>query len=205
MNCSSFETLLSDYMDDALDPRVRAAIDQHLAGCSACSSMLAEVGSLRDQLLDFPSIEPTEELLETVIEKTSGRFRVRSIWADFIAPTLRPFKTQRFAFATLMMFVFLSLVANVIGPDFSAMSFSDMSPSALIERADRFSNQLYRKWMQVNGAKTRLVGEVWRLKEDLYGRLDYHLINMLLRSVQESAQQDASKEKSDKQTQEKQK
>ena len=130
---------------------------------------------------------------------------MRSIWADFIAPTLRPFKTQRFAFATLIMFVFLSLVANVIGPDFSALSFSDMSPSALVERADRFSNQIYRKWMQVKAVKSELSGEVWRLKEDLYGRLDYHLINMLLRSFQQSVQQQESKETSNKQTQEKQK
>ena len=205
MNCSSFETLLSDYLEDALDPRVRAAIDQHLAGCQACASMLSQVSAVRAQLLEFPNIEPSERLLETVIERTSGRFRVRSIWADFIAPTLRPFKTQRFAFATLIMFVFLSLVANVIGPDFSALSFSDMSPSALVERADRFSNQIYRKWMQVKAVKSELSGEVWRLKEDLYGRLDYHLINMLLRSFEQSVQKQQPKETSNKQTPEKQK
>jgi len=205
MNCSSFETLLSDYMDDALDPRVKAAIDQHLAGCQACASILSEVSALRTQLLEFPNIEPSEQLLETVIERTSERFRVRTIWAEFIALTLRPFKTQRFAFATLIMFVFLSLVANVIGPDFSALSFSDMSPSALVERADRFSNQIYRKWMQVKAVKSELSGEVWRLKEDLYGRLDYHLINMLLRSFEQSVQKQQPKETSNKQTPEKQK
>jgi len=93
------------------------------------------------------------------------------------------------------MFVFLSLVANVIGPDFSAFSFSDIRPSALVEQADRFSSQVQKKWVQIRNMQARMVGEIWRLKEDLYGRLDYHLINMLLRSYQHSIEeQEAGKE-----------
>lgn len=189
MNCSRFETLLSDYVDETLDPRVRSALEQHLEICSGCAALVEEVQSIRSQLADFPVVEPSRQLIESIIEKTTGRFRVRSLWDDFILPTLRPFLTQRFAFATLIMFVFLSLVANVIGPDFSAFSFSDFRPSALVERADRFSSQLQKKWFQVRNTQSRIVGEVWRLKEDLYGRLDYHLINMLFRSYQQSVEE----------------
>jgi len=155
--------------------------------------LVQEVQSVRSQLADFPPIEPSEELIEAIIEKTSGRFHVRSIWAEVIAPTLRPFLTQRFAFATLIMFVFLLLVGNVIGPDFSAFSFSDFRPSALVEQADRFSSQVQKKWGQIRNTESRLVGEVWRLKEDLYGRLDYHLINMLVRSYQHSIEEQGAR------------
>lgn len=193
MNCSRFETLLSDYVEGTLDPRVRAALEQHRGMCPDCSALVEEVQSIRSQLADFPELEPSEELIEAIIEKTTGRFRVRSLWGDFIVPTLRPFLTQRFAFATLIMFVFLSLVANVIGPDFSALSFSDLRPSALVEHADRFSNQVQKAWFEVRNTQSRVIGEVWRLKEDLYGRLDYHLINMLLRSYQQSVEEQGAK------------
>jgi anti-sigma factor RsiW len=194
MNCSRFETLLSEYVDGTLDPRVRAALEQHLRICPDCTSLVREVQSIRSQLADFPAVEPSEQLIEAIIEKTSGRFRVRSLWEDLIVPTLRPFLTQRFAFATLIMFVFLSLVANVIGPDFSAFSFSDLRPSTLVEQADRASSQVQKTWFQIRNTQSRLVGELWRLKEDVYGRLDYHLINMLFRSYQQSVEEQGAKQ-----------
>ncbi len=193
MNCARFETLLSEYVDGTLDPRVHAALEQHREICSACTSLVQEVQSIRAQLADFPSVEPSGQLIEAIIEKTTGRFRVRSLWDDLIVPTLRPFLTQRFAFATLIMFVFLSLVANVIGPDFSAFSFSDFRPSALVEQADRFSSQVQKTWFQIRNAQSRVVGELWSLKEDLYGRLDYHLINMLVHSYQQSVEKQGAK------------
>jgi len=60
MNCSSFETLLSDYVDGTLDPRVRSALEQHLEICSDCTSLVEEVQSIRSQLADFPALEPSE-------------------------------------------------------------------------------------------------------------------------------------------------
>ncbi|RPJ62251.1 MAG: hypothetical protein EHM23_03970 [Acidobacteria bacterium] len=193
MNCARFETLLSDYIDKTLDPRVSEALEQHLRVCSGCTALVEEVQSIRSQLADFPTLEPSEQLIEAIIEKTTGRFRVRSLWVDLIVPTLRPFLTQRFAFATAIMFLLLLLIGNVIGPDFSALSFSDFRPSALVERADRFSGQVQKTWFQIRNTQSRIVGEVWRLKEDLYGRLDYHLINMLFRSYQQSVDEQGAK------------
>ncbi|HXK59894.1 MAG TPA: zf-HC2 domain-containing protein, partial [Acidobacteriota bacterium] len=64
MNCSRFETLLSDYLEEALDSRVRAALDLHLQVCPDCSSLVDAVRSVRSQLAELPQIEPTEELIE---------------------------------------------------------------------------------------------------------------------------------------------
>jgi anti-sigma factor RsiW len=187
MNCSRLETLLSDYIEDQLDPRVRAAVRQHLLVCIDCSALVQQVESLRMELADLPEVELPAELVDRIVEKTTGKFHVRSLWTDLVIPTLRPFLSRRFAFATAIMFVFLSLMVNVIGPDFSAFSFSDLRPSALVEQADRVSSQVYKRWIQVKNGRDRVVGEVWRLKEDLYGRLDYHLINLMLRNYQHQA------------------
>jgi len=186
MNCSRFETLLTDYIDQTLDHRVESMLEQHLGTCRECSRLLSDINRLREMLLDFPQVSPSPDFVDQVVAKTCGKIKVRSVLADFVLPTLRAFATQRFAFATLIMFVFLSLVVNMAGPDFSALSFSDFRPAALAEQADRFSGQIYKKWVQVKNSEQRLVGEMWRLKEDLYGRLDSHLINMLVKSYQES-------------------
>ncbi len=195
MNCSRFETLLTDYMDESLDHRVREALEQHLSGCPNCSRLLADISKLQEMLVDFPQVEPSPDFVERVLEQTCGKIKVRSLLADFVLPTVRAFATQRFVFATLIMFVFLSLVANLAGPDFSALSFSDFRPSALAEQADRVSGQVYKKWMQVRNAEQRMVGEMWRLKEDLYGRLDSHLIKMLVKSYQESIKDKSTNKK----------
>ncbi len=188
MNCSRFETLLTDYIDHTLDLRVESAMNDHLRGCSDCASLLKEVEQLCEDLVDFLEVEPPAGLTEKILERTTGKPRVRSLWADLIIPTVRPFLTQRFAFATAMMFVFLSLVVNLVGPGFSAFSYNKFTPSAIMEQADRVSTQVYQEWMKIKDAKARMMGELKLLSEDLYGRIDYHLINMLFRSYNEPEQ-----------------
>lgn len=195
MNCSRFETLLTDYLDDALDPRVFAAATDHLRACSACSELLGEVRSLRIELSDLPEVVPPDGLVDQILEATSGKPRKRSLWSDMILPTVVPFFSQRFAFATLMMFVFLMFMVNMVGPGFSAFSYNSLRPSSLIEEADRLSNQIYTKWMQVKDTKTRAIAEARLLKEDLYGRLDYYLVTIVFRNQSEPAREEQQGEK----------
>lgn len=189
MNCSRFETLLSDFMDQSLDPRVQSAMSQHLAGCTECAGLLGEVRLLRDDLASFPTVEPPPQMVSRILERTWGRPKVRSLWKDLILPTVSPFLTQRFAYATVMMFLFFSFMVSLMGPGFSALSYSDLRPSTLIEEADRISSQIYKKWVQFNDYRTRFLEELRLLKEDLYGRLDYHLITILFKSYSESLQE----------------
>jgi hypothetical protein len=93
--------------------------------------------------------------------------------------------TQRYAFATLILFVFLSLMVNLAGPPAAAF----LSPSRLAEEADRFSTSVSRTWAELQDFRTRAGQEFKLLKEDLYGRLDYHLISMLFKSYTESVEE----------------
>lgn len=195
MNCSRFETLLSDYMDRALDPLVRQVVDEHARNCARCAELLLEVRTLREDLSQFPVLETPAGLIDRIRERTSGKRRVRSLWADLILPTIEPFLTQRYAYATAMMFVFFSLVANVLGPEFSGRSYSDLKPANIVDEADRVSGQIYKKWIEFNNAKNRFIAEIKLLKEDLYGRLDYHLITILFKSYRESLREQEQKSK----------
>lgn len=182
MNCSRFETLLSDYLERTLEPPVQQAARAHLESCPSCQSLYGEVGILREQLQAFPTVEAPEDLVDRILVKTTGRPRTRSLWADMIVPTVRPFLTQRYAFATVMLFVFLSLMVNLAGPPAGAV----LSPSRLAESADRATVQLNRTWAEIQDFKNRVFKEATLLTEDLSGRLDYHLISLLFKSYSES-------------------
>lgn len=186
MNCSRFETLLSDYMDGSLDARVRDAMQGHLRECEHCPPLVEEVARLRRELADFPEVAVPEELVLAVLQRTSGVPSRNSWWYDVILVHLRPFMTQRYGFATLVMFAFLSFTVNVLGPGFSAFSYSSLRPSALAARADQVSGEIYKRWHEFNAFKARVAEEVRLLKEDLVGRLDYHLIAILFESYDET-------------------
>ena len=43
MRCSSFSAVFSDYIEGTLGPARRTTLETHLAGCTACSALLAEL------------------------------------------------------------------------------------------------------------------------------------------------------------------
>ena len=188
MNCSRFEILLTDYLDGMLDQRLRDAVARHMGGCERCSDLLREVGLLQKELFDFPDLRPPDELVDRILERTSGKPVTRSFWGDLVVPTASPFLTQRYAFATVIMFVFLSLMVNLWGPGVSALSATDLRPSVIVADSHRFSNQIYKNWILVKDFRVRLFEEARLLKEDLYSRLDYYLISLLFESYSESLQ-----------------
>ncbi len=185
MNCSRFETILSDFTANRLEKPVMAAAQEHLEHCPSCRELLEEVAQLRQQLGDFPVAAAPAELVERILERTTGKPEPRSLWRGLILPTIQPFLTQRYAFATVMLFVFLSLMVNIVGPPAGAV----LSPSRLAESADRFTSRITRGWAEAVDFQARVVQEVKLLSEDLWSRLDYHLISTLLTSVDTTVQQ----------------
>ncbi len=185
MNCSRFETILAEFTANRLEKPVMAAAQEHLEACPACRQLLEEVAELREQLENFPVATPPAALLDGILVRTTGRPEPRSLWRGLILPTIQPFLTQRYAFATVMLFVFLSLMVNIVGPPAGAV----LSPSGLRESADRFTSRITRGWAEAVDYQARVVREVKLLSEDLWSRLDYHLISLLLTSYEETVQQ----------------
>ena len=59
LSCQEVVELVTDYLEDALAPAVRARIEQHLGACAGCASYLDQmrdtiriVGALREEDLD---------------------------------------------------------------------------------------------------------------------------------------------------------
>jgi hypothetical protein len=136
--------------------------------------------------------------VDRILDLTSGRSARRAFFRDLVLPAVRPFLSQRYVFGTGIMVVFMSLLANVLGPSLSAEERADLSPAAMAETAGRFTDQLGKKWAQLRAFQSSVVDEARRLKEDLYGRLDYHLISILFDSYSKSVK-DQEKKKSEQQ------
>ena len=77
LTCKEFVEVLTDYLEDALDPAERADIERHIVICRGCSNYIEQmrrtidlVGRVAD---DGPDGVPTDTLLGLFREWQAGR------------------------------------------------------------------------------------------------------------------------------------
>lgn len=76
MTCGEVDARLDEYVDGALGPRDRAALEGHLAGCAACRAALADVrGLVAGARALPPRIEPPRELWTGIAARLTARRR----------------------------------------------------------------------------------------------------------------------------------
>ena len=66
MNCEDYEQQLGDYVDGALAGAALAGIDRHLAGCSHCQALAADLAALRSMARALPLEMPPPQVWETL-------------------------------------------------------------------------------------------------------------------------------------------
>src|SRR5712691_8083641 len=91
---------LSAYLDGALAPADRGAVDTHLDTCSACRARLAELRATASLIGSLPELAPTRRLVPRVAPAP--------VW-------LAPLRTMTTVASGLSVFVFLAtaLLANI--------------------------------------------------------------------------------------------
>ncbi len=79
VTCHELVEILTDYLEDAVEPGVRAEIERHIVICSACSHYVEQMRSTIDLLgrlaAEQPAMTPTEKLLGMFREWQAGRSR----------------------------------------------------------------------------------------------------------------------------------
>src|SRR5690348_4238675 len=109
MQCSEFDTLLSQAIDGTLAGERLTAFEAHAHECGICGPLLQQAESGRNWLKSLAAIEPPEELVTNILLQTSGvrpaqargktpwLERVRELAGLIVSPIIGVAKQPRFA------------------------------------------------------------------------------------------------------------
>jgi len=92
MECGKIKEQLGFYIDEALDERDRAAVEDHLAKCAACRAELAALSTLIKATRGIEDIDPPSGLRQAIAAVTTQREKasvVDSLLAVFAPKALR--------------------------------------------------------------------------------------------------------------------
>ena len=188
MNCSNFEVLLSDCLEGDLDQDSQGRLTEHLHSCLSCSSLLEEVRQIREGLRQTPALDLPERLVHRILAQTSASER-HAFWPALLTRLTLPVVSTRYAFSSLVLFAFVSLMVNVFGAELSALSPSHPAALALVEKADRLSGEAYKQWIWLSYLSSRARQGIGFLEQDLRGRFDSHILTFPFRDYADSLEE----------------
>jgi hypothetical protein len=151
IECTEFETLLSDALEGQLSPARKEGFEAHRRVCEICGPLFAEVQAGRQLLrsLALEPVEPPAHLVHNILAATSGVVstrplavrpdgrttpfgeRAREWWDSYFTPASAFVRQPRFAMSFGMIFFSFSLVATLAGVKPSDVAKVNLRPSAL--------------------------------------------------------------------------
>ncbi len=151
MECTEFETLLSEVMDGdgQLSPARKESFEAHRRVCAVCGPMFAEVNAGREWLRSLEEIEPPAHLVHNILVATSGvdskrslavsaggrtaplGERMREWWDSTFTPVFAFVRQPRFMMSFGMIFFMGSLGLSVAGVKPADVSKVDLRPTAI--------------------------------------------------------------------------
>lgn len=86
MNCGEVKELLSEYVDDVLDPVTKAVVEEHLSACEDCQQELVSLKALVSDLGSLESVEPPKDFLDQLHERIEKRSWFSEILRTLFVP-----------------------------------------------------------------------------------------------------------------------
>jgi hypothetical protein len=143
MQCTEFDTLLSEALDESLTGQRSEAFRAHARVCSVCGPLFAEAEAGKHWLSSLEDVQAPANLVHNILVATSGQERVRAqsfgkpsiSWKEaltgWIAPVLGVVRQPRFVMSFGMAFFSLSAALSVAGVKVSDLSRVDLRPTAV--------------------------------------------------------------------------
>jgi len=186
MLCSDFEELLSDYLDEQLNPAQRRRVEEHAGQCAACGELMQDATVALRLLERFPQVEVPPDLVTRIVyQAPTGRLRqpferrswVGGIFSDWLQPLLQP----RFAMGMAMTIISFAMLGRCTGVQVQQIRPNDLNP--------------VRIWENVEGRAIRTKDRAAKYYENL--RLVYEIRSRLneIRDQQDVPAQDQAKTK----------
>jgi hypothetical protein len=143
MDCSEFEALLADALDNALAANQRPAFDEHGRSCEVCAPMLAEALEGMLMVRGLAELEPPKNLIHNILAATSRKeataeqiaAEAKLGWMDRLRRSLGPqvggLLHSRFAMSFAMAFFSLSITLTLAGVKITDVKNMVENPSML--------------------------------------------------------------------------
>ena len=149
MQCSEFDALLSEALDQRLTGEQLERFQAHARGCATCGPLLAEADAGLRWLHELVEVDPPVTLVDNILAATTGLdtarihgtataqtqiswFERMQAWASAVAsPILGVAKQPRFAMSFGMAFFSLSITMSMAGVKLGDLRHADLRPSAI--------------------------------------------------------------------------
>jgi hypothetical protein len=127
MECSEFEALLADALDNAIAADSRTAFDEHGRSCAVCGPMLAEALEGMLMVRGLAELEPPKNLVHNILAATSRKEATAEQIAEeaklgwmerlrrSVSPGVGGLLHSRFAMSFAMAFFSLSITLTLAG------------------------------------------------------------------------------------------
>lgn len=137
------ETRASDYLEGRLEAARRAPFEAHLAGCSQCRDLLADVRRVVELCHSAEDLEPAPWLMAKILRATIGERQPTLM--DRLAAVFRPALQPRVAYGVAMAVFSFSIIINAAGINLRHMRLGDLNPRTWVYRANRTGHLLYAR------------------------------------------------------------
>jgi anti-sigma factor RsiW len=140
MNCKHCEDHLSDFLEDALEPAERTAIELHFQTCPACSELLEGVRGVMQWGREFPAASAPEWLSTRIVANTPRVVRITV--RDWLRAAWRTVSEPRFAMAlmtSVLMIGWLGSAAGIRASDLSMVR----NPTVVYYGVEGWANRVY--------------------------------------------------------------
>lgn len=144
MQCTEFESLLIEALDESLTGARLESFQNHARTCATCGPLMAEADAGRRWLRSLTEVEPPANLVHNILVATSGveskpsrslAGRQTSSWKDKVTGWMRPVLgvalQPRFAMSFGMAFFSLSVALSVAGVKVGDLRHADLRPAAI--------------------------------------------------------------------------
>jgi hypothetical protein len=131
MTCADCEILICDYLDGALTPDRKAAVERHLEGCPECAAMARDAAAAVAFMECAASVEPPPELITRILFEapwSAGKAKPAP-WRKWLAGALSPILQPKFAMGMAMTILSLAMLWRTVGP--APLSSRDLKPARI--------------------------------------------------------------------------
>src|SRR5579872_3358991 len=138
MTHEELENLLSEYLDERLDPDRRSTVEEHLSTCASCRDIAAEMRYAISACRSAGEVVPPPRLIFSIRRATTGEARTGTSRRFGGYPQIA--FQHRFVYGVAMVVFSLSLIANAAGMNLRNLRLEDLNPATWLYRANQASH-----------------------------------------------------------------